>query len=58
VRDSCEKIQNFGSNKDETGVHDEPNDEICLQRLTDRIKQAKEEFRLVERALRQFYPET
>lgn len=55
VKDSCEKIQHFGANKDETGTHDEPDDEKCLKNCSTTIAQAKEEFREVERALRRFY---
>ncbi|KAK7730683.1 Phosphorelay intermediate protein [Botryosphaeria dothidea] len=55
VKDSCEKIQHFGANKDETGTHDEPDDEKCLERLTKTIAQAKQEFKDVEKVLRKFY---
>ncbi|GME41762.1 Hpt domain-containing protein [Neofusicoccum parvum] len=55
VKDSCEKIQHFGGNKDETGTHDEPDDEVCLERLTKTIAQAKQEFKDVEKVLRKFY---
>lgn len=55
MKDSCEKIQHFGANKDETGTHDEPDDEVCLERLTKIIAQAKQEFKDVEKVLRKFY---
>ncbi|OJD31833.1 hpt domain-containing protein [Diplodia corticola] len=55
VKDSCEKIQHFGANMDETGTHDEPDDEVCLERLAKTIAQAKQEFKDVEKALRKFY---
>lgn len=55
VKDSCEKIQHYGANKDETGVHDEPDDEKCLKALRTIIAQAKVEFSDVEKALRRFY---
>ena len=55
VKDSCEKIQHFGANKDETCTKDEPDDEVCLANLKTIIAQAKEEFREVEKALRRFY---
>jgi len=57
VKDSCEKIQHFGANKDETGTKDEPNDDVCLKRLETTIKQAKQEFAEVEKVLRNFYSE-
>ena len=55
VKDSCEKIQHYGANKDETGTKDEPDDEVCLKALKVIIAQAKEEFKEAERALRRFY---
>jgi len=57
VKDSCEKIQHFGANKDESGTKDEPNDDICLKRLETTIKQAKQEFAEVEKVLKKFYGE-
>ncbi|KAK7518763.1 signal transduction histidine kinase [Phyllosticta citriasiana] len=55
VKDSCEKIQHFGAHKDETGTHSEPDDKVCLERLTKTIAQAKQEFKDVEKVLRKFY---
>ena len=57
MRESCEKIQHFGSHKDETGTHEEPDEDVCLQRLTTTIKQAKKEFEDVEKVLRRYYKE-
>jgi osomolarity two-component system phosphorelay intermediate protein YPD1 len=58
VRDSCEKIQHFGSKKDETGTVDEPDDDVCLQRVDATVKQAKKEFAEVEVVLRNFFKDT
>jgi osomolarity two-component system phosphorelay intermediate protein YPD1 len=58
VKDSCEKIQHFGANKDETGTKDELNDDVCLKRLETTIKQAKQEFVEVEKVLKNFYGES
>lgn len=58
VKDSCEKIQHFGANKDESGTKDEPNDDICLKRLETTIKQAGQEFAEVEKVLKKFYSES
>jgi len=55
VKDSCEKIQHFGANKDETGTNDEPDDDVCLDRLKSTIKQAKQEFAEVEKLLKDYY---
>jgi len=55
VKDSCEKIQNYGAKKDETGTKEEPDDEKSLAKLRVTIAQAKEEFQEVEKLLRKFY---
>jgi osomolarity two-component system phosphorelay intermediate protein YPD1 len=55
VRDSCEKIQHYGSRKDETGQRDEPDDEKSLSRLETTIAQAKVEFAEVEKLLKRYY---
>jgi osomolarity two-component system, phosphorelay intermediate protein YPD1 len=57
VRDSCEKIQHFGSHKDETGTLEEPDVDVCLKRLATTIKQAKTEFEDVEKVLRRYLRE-
>lgn len=57
VKDSCEKIQHFGANKDETGTMDEPDDDVCLKRLETTIKQAKQEFAEVKKVLKKYYGE-
>lgn len=41
--------------KDETGSHDEPDEEKCLDNCGKTIEQAKVEFRDVEQVLRRFY---
>jgi osomolarity two-component system phosphorelay intermediate protein YPD1 len=55
VRDSCEKIQHFGSHKDETGTQDEIDDEVCLRRLATTIDQVQAECRDVQVVLRRYY---
>jgi osomolarity two-component system phosphorelay intermediate protein YPD1 len=55
VKDSCEKIQHFGARKDETGTHDEDDDEKSLKCCATTIAQAKEEFYEAEKLLRKFY---
>jgi len=54
VKDSCEKIQHFGQNKDETGTRYQ-SDEVCLEKLKTTIEQAKQEFSDVEKVLKKFY---
>jgi osomolarity two-component system phosphorelay intermediate protein YPD1 len=54
VKDSCEKIQNYGQMKDEKGEKDITEKE-GLEKLETTIKQAKEEFYDVEKVLKKFY---
>ena len=55
VRDNCEKIQNYGDRKDETGNVPESNDEVTLSRIKVALTAAKKGFSDVEKLLRQFY---
>ena len=55
VKDSCEKIQHYGSHKDETGTIDEPDDAKCLSRIKKTLATVKTEYAEVEKALRRFY---
>ena len=55
VKDSCEKIQNFGALKDAEGIKSEPDVEKCLKACKETIAQAKIEFKEVEAALKRFY---
>ncbi|KAH7382172.1 signal transduction histidine kinase [Pyrenochaeta sp. MPI-SDFR-AT-0127] len=57
VKDSCEKIQNFGSQKDETGLKD-ISEEESRKKLASTIKQAKVEFAEVKEVLKKFYQDT
>ena len=40
---------------DETGTHDEPDDQVCLDNIKEHVKMAKNDFHEAERALRKFY---
>ncbi|CAO2650856.1 Nn.00g091530.m01.CDS01 [Neocucurbitaria sp. VM-36] len=57
VKDSCEKIQHYGSQKDETGVKDITEKESC-DKLKTTIAQAKKEFLEVKDVLKEFYKDT
>lgn len=57
VKDSCEKIQNYGQHKDETGTKDEPDDAKCLGRIKKTLDVVKVEYAEVEKVLRRFYHE-
>lgn len=55
VKDSCEKIQHFGARKDETGNHEELDDEKSLANCKKTVEQAQKEFKEAEALLRRFY---
>lgn len=57
VKDSCEKIQNYGQHKDETGTNDEPDDAKCLGRIKKTLDVVRVEYAEVEKVLRRFYHE-
>lgn len=55
VKDSCEKIQNFGSQKDESGTIEETDDEKSLNRVKLTLAEVKVEYADAEKRLKQFY---
>ncbi|MCJ1340515.1 hypothetical protein MMC09_005811 [Bachmanniomyces sp. S44760] len=55
VKDSCEKIQHYGSMKDETGTIDETDEVKCLRRITETLATVKLEYAEAEKRLRRFY---
>ncbi|KAJ5959207.1 uncharacterized protein N7479_006357 [Penicillium vulpinum] len=57
VKDGCEKIQHFGANKDETGLIDEPDSEVCLKAIKKTLDEVKVAYRKVEKLLRRYYGE-
>jgi osomolarity two-component system phosphorelay intermediate protein YPD1 len=57
VKDSCEKMQHYGSLKDDTGTKD-IDEEEAKKKLKTIIKQAKEEFTEVKGVLKEFYKDT
>ncbi|KAL5115979.1 Phosphorelay intermediate protein [Pleosporales sp. CAS-2024a] len=57
VKDSCEKIQHYGSLKDDAGTKDITEEE-AKKKLKTIIKQAKEEFSEVKDVLKEFYKDT
>jgi len=57
VKDSCEKIQHYGSMKDETGTKDITEKE-SQEKLKTIIAQAKTEFAEVKEVLEKFYKDT
>jgi osomolarity two-component system phosphorelay intermediate protein YPD1 len=41
--------------KDETGTADEPDEDICLERIKETLKDVKEEYAEAEKVLKKFY---
>ncbi|KAG6018836.1 hypothetical protein E4U41_003546 [Claviceps citrina] len=54
VRDGCEKIQRYGKNENLDGS-DQPDSDLCLQRIIDALKIVKEDYKDVERKLKKYY---
>ncbi|KAH7399083.1 signal transduction histidine kinase [Phaeosphaeria sp. MPI-PUGE-AT-0046c] len=57
VKDSCEKIQHYGSLKDDAGTKDITEEE-AQKKLKSIIEQAKTEFTEVKDVLKEFYKDT
>ena len=55
VKDSCEKIQHYGANKDETGTSEEPNNDLCLERIKKTMAPLKRDYSEAESILKRFY---
>ncbi len=55
VKDSCEKIQHYGLQKDEHGTVDEDDKDLCLKRIKDTLVTVKVEYAEVEAVLKEFY---
>jgi len=55
VKDSCEKIQHYGQQKDAAGIKDEDDKDVCLKRIKDTISVLKRDFDEAERILTNFY---
>ena len=57
VRDACERIQNCGARKDETGSTEEVDDQKCLVRAKQALEEAQSALENVSQLLRRFYRE-
>jgi osomolarity two-component system phosphorelay intermediate protein YPD1 len=55
IRDECEKIQNYGRKKDETGTNDEPDEEKLLRLIEEALKEVKRAYKVVEALMKKFY---
>lgn len=54
VRDSCEKIQQYGKRVDDDGTPGLDQD-LCLERIRDAVSHVKDDYADVEKALRKYY---
>ncbi|KAF3765856.1 hypothetical protein M406DRAFT_356087 [Cryphonectria parasitica EP155] len=54
VRDSCQIIQQYGHKQTVDGV-DEPDEKVCLNKITDAIKTLKTDFADLEKDLKAFF---
>jgi osomolarity two-component system, phosphorelay intermediate protein YPD1 len=57
IKDECEKIQNYGRKKDETGTIDEPDTEKCLRLIDESLTEAKKAYKVVETLMKRYYGE-
>lgn len=57
VKDACEKIQHYGNNKDETGMNDEPDDQVCIDGIKRALAEGQAAYNEVSELLRKFYGE-
>lgn len=55
VRESCEKIQNYGAKRNEDGSAPESDEQLLLSRIGDAIKAVKVEVTESRKALDSFY---
>lgn len=55
VKDGCEKIQNYGSHKDETGNESETDDDVCLDRIRRTLPVLTKDYQKAEQMLRDYY---
>jgi osomolarity two-component system, phosphorelay intermediate protein YPD1 len=55
VKDQCEKIQHYGLKKDETGEHDEPDEEKCLRLIQESLTKAKAAYTTVSDKMNRFF---
>lgn len=54
IKDSCEKIQRYGKKENLDGTP-QPDEKLCLSRITETLKQVKIEFAEAEETLQKFY---
>ncbi|KKK15117.1 hypothetical protein ARAM_006307 [Aspergillus rambellii] len=58
VKDACEKIQNYGAKKDETGSNDQPDEKVALQSIEKTLTTLKKDYKEAENFLREYFGES
>jgi len=58
IKDECEKIQNWGKKKDETGINDETDEKKLLKLISVAITDAKKACQEAETVMKNFYNES
>ena len=57
IKDECEKIQNYGRKKDETGTNDVSDEEKLLRLIEEALTEAKRAYKVIEALMKKFYSE-
>lgn len=55
IRDACEKIQNLGAGKDESGLKDLNDKDYAIQTIQSNITSMKQDYAEAASALKKFY---
>ncbi|KAF3481294.1 uncharacterized protein GIQ15_04053 [Arthroderma uncinatum] len=55
VKDACEKIQNYGQQKDESGINPEPDKNRSLANIKKALVDVKHDYKEVVKVLKNFY---
>lgn len=55
IQNSCEKIQHFGAHKDETGVNEVNDDDLCLERIRHTLDLVNVEFKTTKEILQNYF---
>jgi osomolarity two-component system phosphorelay intermediate protein YPD1 len=56
VKEHCEHIQHFGGNRDETGVMEIPDQEVCLDKIKAALGDMRAEYVKAQRYFKTLYP--
>lgn len=57
IRDSCQDIQQYGHKQNPDGS-DQPDEDLCLEKITDAIKAVKKDCEELEKDMKAFFGES